>query len=78
MNRAFISRELATRGIPRWKIRFGWCGDAGPGIHIVGTTFFALLPLGDESDLEFVEFVYSEVMKEVVATRWQRWQEEKC
>ena len=53
MNQRTITSELLKLGIPPHKFEFGWLGDAGPGIHLIGTDFYSLLPIGDEDDLLF-------------------------
>jgi len=65
MNKTKITTELKMHGIPGMNIQYGWLRSDGLGIHIVDTTFYALLPLDDASDMAFVDFICAEVAEEV-------------
>jgi hypothetical protein len=58
MNEKTIVNRLVEKGVLRGQIEFGWIGDAGPGIRLGGT--YALLPIDDESDERFADWLYKE------------------
>jgi hypothetical protein len=61
MNKRYIADELKKRNIP---VTFFWHEDAGPALRFFyhdpekgDMHWNALLPMDDESDAEFVDFV---------------------
>jgi hypothetical protein len=60
MNKDYIGKELKNRGVG---FGFFWHGDSGPALRFMYTDngklmyWNALLPIDDESDAAFVDFV---------------------
>lgn len=55
--KTILDRLQEKHGIPPGNVSWFWHGTAGPAIHISGANVCGLLPIADDQDVEFADFI---------------------